>query len=471
MLLRRQSDVDGAVAAAAAAFEEWSQSSLSRRTKMLFAFRELVNSRRRASWPRSSPTSTARCSPTRAARCSAASRWSSSPAASRTCSRASTPTRSPPASTPSPSASRSGVVAGITPFNFPAMVPMWMFPVAIACGNTFVLKPSERDPSASRADRPSCGSEAGPARRRVQRRARRQGGGRRAARLTRRRRGLVRRLHPDRAVHPRARHGARQAGAGPRRREEPRRSCCPTPTSTSPPTTSSPRRSARPGERCMAISAAIAVGEAGDELVDGRRPAKARAVQVGPGRDAGSEMGPVVTGRRPRPDRRADRHRARSRAPTLAVDGRGLVVAGHEDGFFVGPTVIDRVSRRWTSTARRSSARCCRCVRVDTVDDAIDLINANPYGNGTAIFTSLRRGGPAVPARRHGRHDRHQRADPGADGLLLLRRLEGLAVRRPARARAGGRARSTPARRSSRRAGRTSSAQRCVLPLPDGELN
>ena len=73
----------------------------------------------------------------------------------------------------------------------------------------------------------------------------------------------------------------------------------------------------------------------------------------------------------------------------LAVDGRGLVVPGHENGFFVGPTVIDEVThRRWTSTPRRSSARCCRCVRADTVDDAIALINANPYGNGTAIFTS-----------------------------------------------------------------------------------
>ena len=114
-----------------------------------------------------------------------------------------------------------GVVAGITPFNFPAMVPMWMYPVAIACGNTFVLKPSERDPSAVDLVAELLG-RGRPARRRLQRRPRRQGGRRRAARPPRRRRGLLRRLHADRQVHPRAGHRARQARPGARRRQEPR---------------------------------------------------------------------------------------------------------------------------------------------------------------------------------------------------------------------------------------------------------
>ena len=114
-----------------------------------------------------------------------------------------------------------GVCAGITPFNFPAMVPMWMFPIAIGCGNTFVLKPSERDPTLSlRLGRAAAGSRT--ARRRVQRRARRQGGGRRAARASDGARRVVRRLDADREVHLRDGRAQRQARAGAGRREEPR---------------------------------------------------------------------------------------------------------------------------------------------------------------------------------------------------------------------------------------------------------
>ena len=116
--------------------------------------------------------------------------------------------------------------------------------------------------------------------------------------------------------------------------------------------------------------------------------AKAGEVMVGSGRDPDSEMGPVVTAAaRDRIVGLIGTGRA-SRAPRSLVDGRGLKVAGHEDGFFVGPTA-DRPGRapRWTSTPRRSSARCCRWCARDTVDEAIALINANPYGNGTAIFT------------------------------------------------------------------------------------
>ena len=114
-----------------------------------------------------------------------------------------------------------GVVAGITPFNFPCMVPMWMFPVALACGNTFILKPSERDPSAPLFIAELL-TQAGRAGRRLQRRQRRQGGGRRAADPPRREGGELRRLDADRALHLRDRHREREAGAGARRREEPR---------------------------------------------------------------------------------------------------------------------------------------------------------------------------------------------------------------------------------------------------------
>ena len=113
-----------------------------------------------------------------------------------------------------------GVVAGITPFNFPAMVPMWMYPIAIACGNTFILKPSEKDPSAANFSR-AAPRRGRPARGRVQRRPRRQGRGRRDPQPSRHRGGELRRLDADRAVHLRDRHAERQARAGPGRREEP----------------------------------------------------------------------------------------------------------------------------------------------------------------------------------------------------------------------------------------------------------
>ena len=123
-----------------------------------------------------------------------------------------------------------GVVAGITPFNFPAMVPMWMYPLAIACGNAFILKPSEKDPSAAmfsaRAARRGR-SAAG----RIQRRSRRQSRGRRHPVPSRHPGGELRRVDADRALHLRDRHAARQAGPGARRREEPHDRACPTPTS------------------------------------------------------------------------------------------------------------------------------------------------------------------------------------------------------------------------------------------------
>jgi malonate-semialdehyde dehydrogenase (acetylating)/methylmalonate-semialdehyde dehydrogenase len=136
----------------------------------------------------------------------------------------------------------------------------------------------------------------------------------------------------------------------------------------------------------MAISAAVAVGSAGDAIVEAVS-AKARSVRVGPGREPGSEMGPVVTA--------AARDRivgligtGAEQGATLTVDGRGLTVEGNEDGFWVGPTVIDNVSTGMDVYTEEIFGPVLSVVRVDTVDEAIELINANPYGNGTAIFTS-----------------------------------------------------------------------------------
>src|SRR5688572_29980407 len=234
-----------------------------------------------------------------------------------------------------------GVCAGITPFNFPAMVPLWMHPVAIACGNTFVLKPSERDPSASMLVA-ELWAEAGLP----------DGvftivnGDKEAvdALLT----------HPDVAavsfvgstpiakyIHETATaHRKRVQALGGAKNHAVVLPDAPV-DFASDHLVAAAFGSA--GERCMAISAAVAVGPAGDALVESVAE-KARAVKVGPGRDPDSEMGPVVTA--------AARDRiagligsGAEQGATLTVDGRGLSVPGHEGGFFVGPTVIDRVTR------------------------------------------------------------------------------------------------------------------------------
>jgi len=140
------------------------------------------------------------------------------------------------------------------------------------------------------------------------------------------------------------------------------------------------------GERCMAISATVAVGAAGDALM-GPLTTKASAVRVGPGREQGSEMGPVVT--REARDRIVGYIDSGERqGAKIRVDGRGLRVPGHENGFFVGPTVIDDVTTQMDVYRDEIFGPVLSVLRADTVDDAIRIVNANPYGNGTAIFTS-----------------------------------------------------------------------------------
>jgi malonate-semialdehyde dehydrogenase (acetylating)/methylmalonate-semialdehyde dehydrogenase len=277
-----------------------------------------------------------------------------------------------------------GVVAGITPFNFPAMVPMWMYPVAIACGNTFVLKPSERDPSVSQLiaelwqraglpdgvfnvvngdaeavdallDAPEVAAVSfvgsTPIARYIHNRA--SENGKRVQALGGAKNHAV--VLPDADLDFAADHLVASAFGS-------------------------------AGERCMAISAAVAVGRGAEELM-ATVAAKARAVRVGPGRQPDSEMGPVVTA--------AARDRIVSLIGTgseqgaeLLVDGRGLSVPGHEDGFFVGPTVIDRVRPEMDVYREEIFGPVLSVVRAADVDEAIELINRNPYGNGTALFTS-----------------------------------------------------------------------------------
>jgi malonate-semialdehyde dehydrogenase (acetylating)/methylmalonate-semialdehyde dehydrogenase len=277
-----------------------------------------------------------------------------------------------------------GVVAGITPFNFPVMVPMWMHPVAIATGNAFVLKPSERDPSASNFVAQLYADAGLPE-------------------------GVFNVVHGDKVAvdaildHPQiaavsfvgstpiARYIYQRGSANGKRVQAlggAKNHAVVLPDAdldyTADQLVSAGYGSA--GQRCMAISAVVAVGAAGDALVDKVRERTERIV-VGPGRAAGSEMGPVVT-----PEAR-DRVKGyidggAAAGATLVVDGRNLSVEGHADGFFVGPTLLDRVTTDMAVYTDEIFGPVLVVLRADTFDEAIDLINANAYGNGTAIFTS-----------------------------------------------------------------------------------
>jgi malonate-semialdehyde dehydrogenase (acetylating)/methylmalonate-semialdehyde dehydrogenase len=140
------------------------------------------------------------------------------------------------------------------------------------------------------------------------------------------------------------------------------------------------------GQRCMAISAVVAVGEAGDALV-ARLSDRAQDIKVGPGRDQDSEMGPVVT---PQARERITGYidRGIEAGATLVVDGRNLTVDGHENGFFVGPTLFDRVTTDMDIYRDEIFGPVLVVLRAETFAEAIDIVNANPYGNGAAIFTS-----------------------------------------------------------------------------------
>ncbi len=383
VLLASAADVQAAVRSAGQAFERWSQTSLSARTEILFAFRNLVHAHK-------ARLAEIICDEHGKVLSDAAGEVQRGLEVIEFACGIPTLLKGSYSDQVSTGVDvfsfrePLGVVAGITPFNFPAMVPMWMYPVAIACGNTFVLKPSERDPSASaliaelwqRAGLPDgvfnvvngdveavdalldapqvvavsfVGST--PIARYIHNRA--SANGKRVQALGGAKNHAV--VLPDADPDFAADHLVASAFGS-------------------------------AGERCMAISAAVAVGARAEQLME-TVTAKARAIRVGPGRQPDSEMGPVVTA--------AARDRIVSLIGTgseqgaeLLLDGRGLSVAGHEDGFFLGPTVIDRVRPEMDVYREEIFGPVLAVVRAADVEEAIELINANPYGNGTAIFTS-----------------------------------------------------------------------------------
>jgi malonate-semialdehyde dehydrogenase (acetylating)/methylmalonate-semialdehyde dehydrogenase len=383
VVLAEPADVDAAVSAAKTAFETWQDASLSQRTKVLFNFRELVNNRVKQiaeiiSDEHGKVLSDAAGEVQRGLEVIEFACGIPQMLKGEYSDQVSTNVdvfsfREP-----------LGVCAGITPFNFPAMVPMWMHPVAIACGNTFVLKPSERDPSASNyvaelwreaglpdgvfnvvhgdktavdaiLDHPDIAAVSFVGSTPIARYIHQRGtaNGKRVQALGGAKNHAI--VLPDADLEFAANHLTAAAYGS-------------------------------AGERCMAISAAVAVGSAGDPLMD-ILSRKANEVVVGPGRDPKSEMGPVVTA--------AAKERiegligsGEQQGAKLLVDGRGLTVPGYEDGFFVGPTLIDQVQPQMDVYSEEIFGPVLSVVRSDDVNAAIELINSNPYGNGTAIFTN-----------------------------------------------------------------------------------
>ncbi|GAB2610248.1 CoA-acylating methylmalonate-semialdehyde dehydrogenase [Pseudactinotalea suaedae] len=277
-----------------------------------------------------------------------------------------------------------GVVVGITPFNFPAMVPLWMSPVAIATGNAFILKPSERDPSAANV---------------LARLWQQAGLPDGVFTVLHGDKDTVTALleHPDVAAvsfvgsTPIARHvhatatatGKRVQALGGAKNHGVILADADLEDAADHLTAAA---FGSAGERCMALSVAVVTDEVADELVS-LLADRARAVKVAPGDQPDADMGPVITA--------AAKERieglissAEREGADLVVDGRGLQVEGHEEGFFVGPTLIDNVSPEHQVYREEVFGPVLDIVRVSGLDEAIELVNANPYGNGTAIFTA-----------------------------------------------------------------------------------
>ncbi|MFI0732654.1 CoA-acylating methylmalonate-semialdehyde dehydrogenase [Streptomyces sp. NPDC021225] len=376
-------DVDAAVRAATAAFETWSESSLTQRAQVMFAFRQLLVEHeeelgRIISAEHGKTVDDARGEIVRgrevvefACGLGDVLKGSFSDQVSRGVDVHNF--RQP-----------LGVVAGITPFNFPAMVPLWMHPIAIATGNTFVLKPSERDPSAANF---------------VAELYRQAGlpdgvfnvvhGGKDAVDAILAHPGIqavsfVGSTPIAKYVHERATaHGKRVQALGGAKNHA---VVLPDADLEFAANHITAGAYGSAGERCMALSVAVAVGAAADGLVAALER-KAREVRVGPGDAPGTEMGPLVT--------RAAQERvenavatAAAQGATVVVDGRGLKVDGHEQGFFTGPSLLDHVTAGMDAYQEELFGPVLAIVRVDTLDEAIELINANPYGNGTALFTA-----------------------------------------------------------------------------------
>jgi len=277
-----------------------------------------------------------------------------------------------------------GVVAGITPFNFPAMVPMWMYPLAIACGNTFVLKPSERDPSAAMFCAQLLADSGLPP-------------------------GVFNVVHGDKVAvdrlleHPKiagisfvgstpiaqyiyetgTKNGKRVQALGGAKNHM---IVLPDADMELAADAAVSAGYGSAGERCMAISVVVAVGNAADKLIPLMKERIAK-LKVGDGLEAGNEMGPLIN--------KAHRDKVAGyvdagvkEGAALVCDGRTLKVSGRENGFFLGPSLFDNVKPDMSIYKDEIFGPVLGVTRVASYSDAIKMINSNPYANGVAIFTN-----------------------------------------------------------------------------------
>ena len=277
-----------------------------------------------------------------------------------------------------------GITAGITPFNFPAMVPMWMFPISIACGNCFILKPSEKDPSCAikmaeffseaglpdgvfnvlnggkdtvdmilKSDEISSISFVGstPVAKYIYEESARKG--KRVQALGGAKNHLL--VMPDANIEQ-AVDGIMGAAYG------------------------------SAGERCMAVSVAVAVGNIADKLVK-KIQDKAQTLKVAPWTDKEAEMGPVISSEH---KQKIENYISKGveEGATLILDGRNYNIQGYENGHFVGPTLFDNVQENMTIYKEEIFGPVLSVIRKETYDEALNLINNHKYGNGTSIYTS-----------------------------------------------------------------------------------
>jgi len=277
-----------------------------------------------------------------------------------------------------------GVCAGITPFNFPVMVPLWMWPMAVACGNTFILKPSERDPSSALLVAELALQAGLPP-------------------------GVLNVVHGDKEAvdtlltDPRVKavsfvgstpiaeyiyatgcaHGKRVQALGGAKNH-----AVVMPDADIPNAVNALMGAAYGscGERCMAIPLVVAVGDATADAVVAGLKVEIAKMNVGPGTDAACDMGPLVT--------RAHFDKVRSyvdqgvkEGATLVVDGRGVSVPGHENGYFLGACLFDNVKPGMVTYREEIFGPVLGVVRVQTLHEAMEMIDAHEYGNGTCIFT------------------------------------------------------------------------------------
>ncbi|HEX4416467.1 MAG TPA: CoA-acylating methylmalonate-semialdehyde dehydrogenase [Kofleriaceae bacterium] len=375
--------VDDAVESAARASESWRSVSIAKRTKILFAFRQLVDKHqaeiaRLLTLEHGKVTGDAIGEVNRGLEVIEFACGIADLAKGEYSENVSTEVDSYSIRQPL------GVVAGITPFNFPAMVPMWMYPIAIACGNTFVLKPSERDPSASNFCAQLLADAGLPP-------------------------GVFNVVHGDKVCvdrlleHPKVaaisfvgstpiaqyiyetgtRHGKRVQALGGAKNHM---IVLPDADMELAADAAVSAGYGSAGERCMAISVVVAVGNAADKLIPLMQDRIAK-LKVGDGLEAGSEMGPLINkAHRDKVAGYVDKGVAEG--ATLVADGRGLRVTGRPDGFFLGPCLFDNVQPNMQIYKDEIFGPVLGVSRVATYDQAIKLVNTNPYANGVALFTN-----------------------------------------------------------------------------------